>query len=141
MSRVNRDRGFESHPLRYIALRTARTAGLLSRVIDEPVCARAADDRRTVCPSLRIRPASQANPDGTCLLCLGPVDDPRAKGGACRLPRAMALRLLAISPWLARPMVLIWHGEQDRNDPVVMARAPERRLRHVRAVYYPDAVT
>jgi pimeloyl-ACP methyl ester carboxylesterase len=34
--------------------------------------------------------------------------------------------------------VLIWHGEQDRNDPIEMARAQERRLPHVRAVYYPD---
>jgi len=34
--------------------------------------------------------------------------------------------------------VLIWHGEQDRNDPVEMARAQERRLPHVRAIYYPD---
>ena len=32
----------------------------------------------------------------------------------------------------------IWHGERDRNDPVEMARAQERRLPHVRAVYYPD---
>jgi pimeloyl-ACP methyl ester carboxylesterase len=29
--------------------------------------------------------------------------------------------------------VLIWHGEQDRNDPVTMAHAQERRLPHVRA--------
>jgi pimeloyl-ACP methyl ester carboxylesterase len=34
--------------------------------------------------------------------------------------------------------VLIWDGEQDRNDPIEMARAQERRLPHVRAVYYPD---
>lgn len=34
--------------------------------------------------------------------------------------------------------VLIWHGEQDRNDPIEMARAQERRLPHVSAVYYPD---
>jgi pimeloyl-ACP methyl ester carboxylesterase len=34
--------------------------------------------------------------------------------------------------------VLIWHGEQDRNDPIEMARAQERRLPRVRAVYYPD---
>lgn len=34
--------------------------------------------------------------------------------------------------------VLIWHGEQDRNDPVAMARAQERRLPHVSARYYPD---
>jgi pimeloyl-ACP methyl ester carboxylesterase len=35
-----------------------------------------------------------------------------------------------------RTNVLIWHGEQDRNDPVAMAQAQERRLRHVRARYY-----
>jgi pimeloyl-ACP methyl ester carboxylesterase len=34
--------------------------------------------------------------------------------------------------------VMIWHGEQDRNDPVAMARAQERRLPHADAVYYPD---
>jgi pimeloyl-ACP methyl ester carboxylesterase len=34
--------------------------------------------------------------------------------------------------------VVIWHGEQDRNDPVAMARAQERRLPHARAVYYAD---
>lgn len=37
-----------------------------------------------------------------------------------------------------RPEVLIWHGEQDRNDPVGMARAQERRIPHVRARYYPS---
>jgi pimeloyl-ACP methyl ester carboxylesterase len=36
-----------------------------------------------------------------------------------------------------RAEVVIWHGERDRNDPVAMARAQERRLLHVRAVYYP----
>jgi pimeloyl-ACP methyl ester carboxylesterase len=34
--------------------------------------------------------------------------------------------------------VLIWHGEHDRNDPVEMARAQQRRLPQVRAIYYPD---
>jgi pimeloyl-ACP methyl ester carboxylesterase len=37
-----------------------------------------------------------------------------------------------------RTEVAIWHGEKDRNDPVAMARAQQRRLPHVRAVYYPD---
>lgn len=37
-----------------------------------------------------------------------------------------------------RAEVVIWHGEQDRNDPVEMARVQERRLPHVRAVYYSD---
>jgi len=37
-----------------------------------------------------------------------------------------------------QPEILIWHGEQDRNDPVEMARAQERRLPHVRATYFPD---
>jgi pimeloyl-ACP methyl ester carboxylesterase len=37
-----------------------------------------------------------------------------------------------------QPEVLIWHGEQDRNDPVAMARAQERRLPHVSVRYYPD---
>jgi pimeloyl-ACP methyl ester carboxylesterase len=32
-------------------------------------------------------------------------------------------------------VVLIWHGEQDRNDPIA-ARAQERRPPHARAVYY-----
>jgi pimeloyl-ACP methyl ester carboxylesterase len=36
------------------------------------------------------------------------------------------------------PEVLISHGEQDRNDPVAMARAQERRLPRVRAVYYAE---
>jgi pimeloyl-ACP methyl ester carboxylesterase len=35
-----------------------------------------------------------------------------------------------------QPEVLIWHGEQDRNDPVAMARAQEQRLPHVKARYY-----
>lgn len=33
--------------------------------------------------------------------------------------------------------VVIWHGEEDRNDPAEMARTQERRLRNVEAVYYP----
>ena len=37
-----------------------------------------------------------------------------------------------------QPEVLIWHGEQDRNDPVDMAHVQEQRLPHVRAHYYPD---
>ena len=37
-----------------------------------------------------------------------------------------------------RAAVVIWHGEEDRNDPVAMARAQERRLRNVKATYYPD---
>jgi pimeloyl-ACP methyl ester carboxylesterase len=37
-----------------------------------------------------------------------------------------------------RPEVLIWHGEQDRNDPVAMAHAQERRLPRVQARYYAD---
>ena len=34
--------------------------------------------------------------------------------------------------------VLIWHGEQDRNDPVTMARHQEQLLPHVTATYFPD---
>lgn len=34
--------------------------------------------------------------------------------------------------------MIIWHGEQDRNDPIEMARAQERRLPHVRAVCYAE---
>jgi pimeloyl-ACP methyl ester carboxylesterase len=34
--------------------------------------------------------------------------------------------------------VLIWHGEHDRNDPVSMARAQERRLPRVKARYFSD---
>ena len=37
-----------------------------------------------------------------------------------------------------KPEVLVWHGEQDRNDPVAMAHAQERRLPHVSARDYPD---
>jgi pimeloyl-ACP methyl ester carboxylesterase len=37
-----------------------------------------------------------------------------------------------------QPEVLIWHGEQDRNDPVAMGRAQEQRLPHVSAHYYAD---
>lgn len=35
-----------------------------------------------------------------------------------------------------RTKVLIWHGEDDRNVPVVMAREQERRLPYVKARYY-----
>jgi pimeloyl-ACP methyl ester carboxylesterase len=35
-----------------------------------------------------------------------------------------------------RPQVVIWHRDQDRNDPVAMARAQERRLTRVTARYY-----
>jgi pimeloyl-ACP methyl ester carboxylesterase len=32
--------------------------------------------------------------------------------------------------------VVIWHGEQDRNDPVAMAQLQQRRLPHAKAHYY-----
>lgn len=35
-----------------------------------------------------------------------------------------------------RGEVVIWHGTEDRNDPVAMAREQERRVPHVRAHYY-----
>jgi pimeloyl-ACP methyl ester carboxylesterase len=35
-----------------------------------------------------------------------------------------------------RPHMLIWHGELDKNDPIAMARAQERRLPNVTAHYY-----
>lgn len=35
--------------------------------------------------------------------------------------------------------VLIWHGEEDRGDPVAMARAQERRIANVKARYVAGA--
>lgn len=34
--------------------------------------------------------------------------------------------------------VILWHGEQDRNDPVAMARHQEQRLPDAKAIYYPS---
>ena len=45
-------------------------------------------------------------------------------------------RSASSAQWTVRPRS--GHGEQDRNDPVAMASAQERRLSHVRAIYYPD---